>query len=231
MSLIINNLERIKKEIEKETLKYNRTPGSVELLAVSKTKPLEALLEAYEGGQRLFGENRVQEAVVKVPAMPEDAQFFLIGHLQSNKAAKAAELFDCIQSIDSVKIARKVNNACEKLGKIMDIYMDVNISGEESKTGFTGEDEVREALKEILSMKNLKIVGFMGIAPHVDDKNAIKESFKDLRELKDQMNSYFPELKAEKLSMGMTSDFSEAIEEGSTMVRIGSAIFGSREYI
>lgn len=222
------NLEQVKDDIRKAELLYKREEGSVELLAVSKTKPVEDLIEAYNCGQRLFGENRVQEAEVKVPQLPDDAVFHMIGHLQSNKVSKACQYFSCIQSVDSLKLAKKISNRCIALGKVIDIYLDINISEEESKTGFLNDENLIPVIKEILSLDNVNVVGLMAIGSHVDDREEIKESFNKLRLLLDKLRSEVKEFKGTKLSMGMSNDFKEAIEMGSTMVRVGSSIFGSR---
>lgn len=225
---IKSNLEQIKDDIRKAELLYKREEGSVELLAVSKTKPVEDLIEAYNCGQRLFGENKVQEAEVKVPQLPDDAVFHMIGHLQSNKVNKACQYFSCIQSVDSLKLAKKINNRCISLDKVIDIYLDINISEEVSKTGFLNDENLIPAIKEILALKNVNVVGLMAIGSHVDDREEIKESFNKLRLLLDKLRSEIKEFKGTKLSMGMSNDFKEAIEMGSTMIRVGSSIFGSR---
>lgn len=226
---IRDNLESINSEIRSCCKDFSRDEESVKLLAVSKTKPLEMLKEAYEWGQRDFGENRVQEGEDKVPNMPKDARFHLIGHLQSNKVAKACMYFDVIQSVDSLKIAKKINNKCGEIDKIMDIYLDINISGEDSKTGFSPGEEFITSVGEILEMKNLKLLGLMGIASHVEESETIKGDFIRLKELLESINSRYG-LNLKELSMGMSGDYREAIECGSTMVRIGSSIFGSRGF-
>lgn len=224
---IKENLKKIKNQIEVAAKNCGRESGSVELLAVSKTKPLEMLKEAYDAGQRLFGENKVQEGELKAPAMPQDAKFHMIGHLQSNKVAKACKYFDCIQSVDSLKVARKINNKCIELDKVMEIYLDINISGEDSKTGFSINDPLKDIVKEILDLKNVNLKGFMAIGPHTSDKEAIKKSFNTLKSILDKINCDL-NLNLKDLSIGMSGDFVEAIECGSTMVRVGSAIFGVR---
>lgn len=224
---ISTNLEDVKNEIHKVALECGRNPDDVQLLAVSKTKPIEMLLDAYNAGQRLFGENKVQEGEVKVPLMPDDAEFHMIGHLQSNKVGKACNYFDCIQSVDSLKVVRKINNKCLELDKIMDIYLDINISGEESKTGFPNNDSIINVIKEVMVLKNINLKGLMAIGPNTDDKDQIKKSFKDLKKLLDRINSELS-INLSELSIGMSGDFKEAIESGSTMVRVGSSIFGSR---
>ena len=223
-----NNLKLVREEIKRVTRECRREENSVTLLAVSKTKPLELLQEAYNAGQRFFGENRIQEAEVKVPLMPEDASFHLIGHLQSNKVSKACKLFSCIQSVDSLKIAEKINSTCAKLNKVMDVYLDINIVNDENKTGFIINDDFYHSFESIIKMDNLNVVGLMCIGAHVEDREIIKKSFRDLKQLLLDLNRRFTEFKGDKLSMGMSGDYEEAIIEGSTMIRVGSSIFGKR---
>lgn len=225
---IKSNLKRVKDEIADAEKRYHRKDGSVKLLAVSKTKPVEDVIEAYNCGQRLFGENRVQEGEQKVPMLPDDAKFHMIGHLQSNKVNKACIYFSCIQSVDSLKLAKKIDRKCKELNKIMDIYLDINISGEESKSGFVNNDSLYSDIKEILSLKNVKILGLMAIGAHVNNKQEVKKSFFKLNELLKKLQNEFQDFTGTELSMGMSGDFNEAIEMGSTMVRIGSSIFGAR---
>lgn len=224
---IKENLNKIRNQINEAATNCGRDPKSIELLAVSKTKPLKMLLEAYGAGQRIFGENKVQEGEAKVPLMPDDAKFHMIGHLQSNKVGKACKYFDCIQSVDSLKVAKKINNKCLELNKVMDIYLDINISSENSKTGFSISDPLTDIVKEILKLNNVKLKGFMAIGPHTSNREAIKKSFNTLKSILDKIN-YDLNLNLQDLSIGMSGDFVEAIECGSTMVRVGSAIFGVR---
>lgn len=225
---IKSNLEHVKEQIVGAEKKYNRKEGSVKLLAVSKTKPVEDVIEAYNCGQRLFGENKVQEAEQKVPLLPDDAEFHMIGHLQSNKVNKACLYFSCIQSVDSLKLAKKIDNRCSQLDKVMDIYLDINISGEESKSGFIDNESFYSNVEEILRLQNVKVLGLMAIGAHVQDKEEIKKSFMRLKSLLQILQSKYPDFEGKELSMGMSGDFEEAIEMGSTMVRIGSSIFGAR---
>lgn len=225
---IRNNLVHIKELIKEAERRYNRNEGSVKLLAVSKTKPVEDVIEAYNCGQRLFGENRVHEGEQKVPMLPSDAEFHMIGHLQSNKVNKACLYFSCIQSVDSLKLAKKIDNRCRQLDKTMNIYLDINISGEDSKSGFLENESFYSDVEEILKLENVKILGLMAIGAHVEDRKEIKESFMKLKCLLKSLQDKFPAFEGADLSMGMSGDFEEAIEMGSTMVRIGSSIFGAR---
>jgi pyridoxal phosphate enzyme (YggS family) len=199
-------------------------------MAVSKTNPAEAILEAYHAGQRLFGENRVQEWQGKREALPslfsgdDTATMHLIGPLQNNKTSKAAELFDAIDSLDSLKTAERLNAAAATLGKTLNIYVEVKLSHEETKHGLSPE-ELPSLLAAIAPLDHLRAVGLMTVPPlHTDPR----PYFQQLRRLRDAGLASCPTLTG--LSMGMSSDFEVAIEEGSTMIRVGTAIFGSRTY-
>lgn len=224
-----DNLKYINLSISDSAKRANRNSTKIQLLAVSKTKPLELLLEAYDAGQRLFGENRVNEAEIKVPQLPSDAQFHMIGHLQSNKVKKACTYFTCIQSVDSMKIAKKIDNTCRDMNKIMDIYLDINIVNDHNKSGFIVNDDFFTTFETILNMENIRIIGLMCIGAHVQDKTVIRSSFRGLKDLSNLLKTKFPEFHGDKLSMGMSGDYEQAIEEGSTMVRVGSRIFGLRD--
>lgn len=223
------SLDTILQKIDDAVLHCGRESGSVKLLAVSKRKPLEMLQEAYSAGQRLFGENRVQEAELKVPQMPDDAIFHMIGHLQSNKVNKACQFFSCIQSVDSLKLAKKIDNRCKSLDKIMDIYLEINISDDPNKTGYRVDETLLSDIEEILELNSVRVKGLMAIGAHVEDRAEIKNSFQRLQKLNDDLKERFQAYIGTELSMGMSGDYIEAIESGSTMVRVGSAIFGSRE--
>lgn len=225
---IKDNLNTVYKEITDIMAACDRGQETVTLLAVSKTKPIESLQEAYNCGQRLFGENRVNEAEIKVPLLPDDAIFHMIGHLQGNKVNKACRYFDCIQSVDSLKLAKKIDKSSGELKKTMDIYLDINIVNDMNKTGFIIDEHFFSDFREILQLPNLNILGLMCMGAHVLDHDVIKTSFVDLKQLSLKLLNKFPYFKGNKLSMGMSSDFKIAIEAGSTIVRIGSSIFGMR---
>lgn len=225
---ITENLKKIKQSIEVISIQCGREKGSVELLAVSKTKPIESLVCAYECGQRLFGENRVDEAEKKAPQLPPDAVFHMIGHLQSNKVRKACKIFSCIQSVDSLKIAKKINTTCIELNKIMDIYIEINIADDQNKTGYEVDEVFYKEFGEIIKLSNIKVLGLMCIGAFVNDDKLIRDSFSSLKEILKKLQIDNESFSGNKLSMGMSSDYTIAIEEGSTMVRIGSDIFGSR---
>jgi pyridoxal phosphate enzyme (YggS family) len=201
-------------------------------LAVCKTFPAEAILEAYAAGQRLFGENRAQEFADKFPAVANlpDAHFHMIGHLQSNKAAKAAEIFHAVDSIDSAKLAQRLNDAAQKMGKALDVLIEINVGGEEAKSGLDPDSpEIEAILSQAPEWKHLKIRGLMTVPPFTDDPEGARPYFRELRELRDSLAARsYPKVTLDVLSMGMSHDFEVAIEEGSTCVRIGTAIFGER---
>jgi PLP dependent protein len=227
-SCIKDNLETINENIQKYTLDAGREENEVRLLAVSKTYPNEAILEAYNCGQRMFGENKVQELEIKVPALPDDIEWHLIGHLQSNKVAKAVELAEYIHSVDSVKLINRIDRLAEGKNKKPKILLEVNISGEESKFG-VDEAELEKMVEAASGCENVKLVGFMTMAPFNVDENVLKLVFSSLRKLRDSIEEKYS-IALPELSMGMTSDYDTAIEEGSTIVRIGTAIFGKRNY-
>ena len=228
---IAANLDRVRSEIADACARAGRNSADVLLMAVSKVHPVEALLEAYEAGQRLFGENRVQEwqAKAETAGSLSGLEMHLIGPLQSNKTAKAAELFSSVDTVDSLKIAARLNEAARALGKKLPVYVEVKLSPEESKHGLAAE-ELPALLKELASLEWLTPAGLMTVAPLPSDvAKAGAEArpyFQTLRRLRDESLASCPTLTG--LSMGMSNDFAAAIEEGSTCVRVGTAIFGSR---
>src|ERR1700722_6183627 len=219
---IADNIKRLKKET---------SPINVTLIAVSKTKPVEEVQQAYEAGQRLFGENMVQEMVEKYEALPKDIQWHLIGHLQSNKVKYIAPFISMIQSVDSLKLLEEINKHAEKNKRVIDCLLQVYIADEETKFGL-GFDEIVELLRaeEFLRLKSVRIRGLMGIATNTDNEKQLKDEFYELRTFFDGIKqSFFRKDEAfDTLSMGMSSDYKIAIEQGSTMVRLGSTIFGQR---
>ena len=204
-------------------------------MAVCKTFPAAAILEAYAAGQRLFGENRVQEFADKCPQVSHltDARFHMIGHLQSNKTAKAAEIFHAVDSIDSAKLAQRLNDAAQKLSKTLDVLIEINVGGEEAKSGLAPDSsELYAIFDQSPQWPNLRVRGLMTVPPFTDDPEGARPYFRRLREMRDHFNArHLPSLVLDTLSMGMSHDFEVAIEEGSTCVRIGSAIFGERHYL
>ena len=203
-----------------------RRPGEVELLAVSKTFPAEAVQEAYNAGHRHFGESRQQEAAPKIAALPKDIHWHFIGGLQRNKARKVLGEFDVIHSVDSLRLAEYLDRVAGEEGKRPEIYLEVNVAGEESKGGFSAA-EVLAAAETLAGMRNVELLGLMSIPP--DDMQRARHWFAATRELRDRLRAATG-LHLPGLSMGMSGDFEQAILEGSTIVRVGSAIFGHRPY-
>ena len=229
MTQLQENLVRVRANVAAAAEKAGRDPLSVRLLAVSKTFPLSDILEAHEAGQLEFGENRVQELETKVPNGTPDIIWHLIGHLQSNKAEKAVELAEYIHSVDSVKLLNKINAAAAKRGKIQKILLEVNVSGEESKFGLSGWDALREAAEHALGLSSVKLLGLMTMAPLDADDSVLHATFGGLREFRDRLEREFS-VTLPELSMGMSHDYPVAISEGATIVRVGTAIFGGRNY-
>lgn len=231
---IASNLSDIRERIASSAKRAGRSCEDVALMAVCKTFPAEAILEAYDAGQRLFGENKVQEFAAKFPSLTHlaDARFHMIGHLQSNKAAKAAEIFHAVDSVDSAKLAQRLNDTAQKLGKTLDVLLEINVGGEEAKSGLAPDSsELYAILRQSPQWRNLRVRGLMTIPPFTDDPEGARPYFRRLREVRDHLNApHLPSIVLSALSMGMSHDFEVAIEEGSTCVRIGTAIFGERHY-
>ena len=229
---IASNLAAIHERIARAARRAGRNASDVALMAVSKTQPAAKIIESYEAGQRLFGENRVQEFAEKVTALASlhDADFHMIGHLQSNKAAKAAEVFHAIDSLDSAKLAERLNAAAEKFGKTLDVLIEINVGGEEAKSGIAPDSsELERILAGTPTWTNLRVRGLMTVPPFTENPEAARPYFRHLRELRDKLAARnLPAVQLNQLSMGMSHDFEVAIEEGSTCVRIGTAIFGDR---
>ena len=225
---IRDNYKFIEDRVAEAALRSGRKPESVRIIAVSKTFPYEVVQNAVDAGVFLFGENKVQEAKSKIPNLSGNFVFHMIGHLQSNKARDAVALFDLIHSIDSSSTAERVNIEAQKIGKTQKILIQVNTLGETTKNGAESDEAIRLAEK-CLAMENIELLGFMNIGPLSDDMTLIRKSFIKTREILERTNNL---LKAsiKELSMGMSTDFETAIEEGATMVRVGSMIFGERSY-
>ncbi len=222
---IAENLARIQNQIHDACARAHRSPDEVALMAVSKVHPVEVILEAYAAGQRLFGENRVQEWQQKAPtAAPlEGLKMHLIGPLQSNKTTKAAELFDAVDTVDSLKIAQRLDAAAKSMNKVLPIHIEIKLSHEESKHGIQPED-LPALLESLKALPNLIPSGLMTVPPWSEDPETARPYFQRLRQLRDQ---HLPE---GGLSMGMSGDFAVAIAEGSTCIRVGTALFGKRLY-
>ena len=229
---ISSNLATVLDHIAAAANRACRKPADIALMAVCKTFPTDEILEAYAAGQRLFGENRVQEFANKFSRLAElsDARFHMIGHLQSNKTAKAVEIFHAVDSIDSAKLAQRLNDAAQELGKTLDILIEINVGGEEAKSGLAPESpEIETILSHAPEWTNVRIRGLMTVPPYIDDPEGSRPYFCNLRKLRDRLAARnLPAVSLDTLSMGMSHDFEVAIEEGSTCVRIGTAIFGIR---
>ena len=220
---IAQNIRKLKEEV----------PGHVTIIAVSKRKPVDDIMQAYEAGHRVFGENRVQELIEKQPILPGDIQWHMIGHLQTNKVRYVAGFVEMIHSVDSLKLARVIDQEAAAHSRIIPVLLQVHIAEEESKFGFTEKalDELL-ASAELPACQNIRIEGLMGMATYTDDRAQIRAEFRHLREIFQRVkNAYFAGSDHfRQISMGMSGDYGIAIEEGSTMIRVGTVIFGARTY-
>jgi len=223
-------LEDIRERIRRAAESCNRDPDSIRLVAVSKTVPAETVKDAIEAGATILGENYVQEAREKFDKLVHyPVSWHFIGHLQSNKAKYAVRLFDLIHSVDSLKLARALDKEAQKVEKIQLILVQVNISGEDTKSGISAE-EIPGLISEISQLKNLSIKGLMTMPPYFYQPEKVRPYFAALRELRDRLKEQaVPNVSMDELSMGMTGDFEVAVAEGATLVRIGTAIFGERK--
>jgi pyridoxal phosphate enzyme (YggS family) len=220
------NLEKIQQRITGACARSGREPGSVTLLAVTKSQPPEVVREAADCGQALFGENKIQEAKAKIPLCPGRLRWHFIGHLQSNKCRDAVELFEMIQSVDSLSLAQEINKRAGQAAKTMPILLEINVAGEASKFGYQPEKLLAE-LKEINALQRIEIQGLMAVPPWSAEPEKSRPYFRQLRELKQKCEQILG-VSQPHLSMGMSGDFEIAIEEGATMVRVGTALFGPR---
>jgi pyridoxal phosphate enzyme (YggS family) len=230
MTSISSNVRQVREEIHQAAAASGRNPEDVTLVAICKTFPVEAISEAIAAGLRIFGENRVQEAEPKIQALDpaNGLEWHLVGHLQSNKAKRAVQLFEVIQSLDSIKLAQKLNQACVELGKSVSVLIQVNLGLEATKSGASRE-QVEEIVDQVASLPGLRLDGLMTIPPFFEDADRSRPFFAELRALRDRIESARPgSLGRKHLSMGMSHDFRPAIEEGATIVRVGTAIFGVR---
>ena len=235
MTALRENLERLEEAIAQACRVAGRTRGDVELMAVSKTFPAETIAEAAKLGLTLFGENRVQEFGTKALALEmlrksAEPRFHLIGHLQSNKAARAVELFDGVDSLDSVRLAERLNEAAGKCGKRLPVLIEVKLSPEETKSGLDPEsDEAARLLERMPDLLDLEMRGLMTIAPWGVAEDVTRACFRSLRVWRDRWAAAYPRLNFDVLSMGMSGDFALAIREGATRIRVGTALFGARK--
>jgi PLP dependent protein len=229
---IPQNIERIRERIDRAAIVSGRSPNEIALIAISKTFPKESISEAIAAGHTKFGENRVQEAETKIPSFTgvPGLEWHLVGHLQSNKARRAVELFDSIHSVDSLQLAERLNRFCLELRKKISVLIQVDLGGEETKFG-ADPNRVRELAESISLLPGLSLNGLMTIPPFFEDPEQVRPFFARLRALRDSLETKQPGCLGQRhLSMGMSHDFEAAVQEGATMVRIGTAIFGSRQY-
>jgi pyridoxal phosphate enzyme (YggS family) len=226
MNPIAQNLEDVRNTIAAACRKVGRDPAAVRLVAVSKTVDLERVWQAIAAGQALFGENYLQEARGKIAALGRQVGWHLVGHLQTNKAKPAVELFDLIHAVDRLKLARALDTAAAALNKVQDVLIQVNQGGEDTKSGVAPE-AATDLLQEVAQLPHLRVTGLMTMPPWFADPEAVRPYFKALRELRDRLRD-LTGLPLTELSMGMSGDFAVAVEEGATLVRVGTAIFGQR---
>jgi PLP dependent protein len=234
---IAENIAQAQERIAAAARRAGRTPEEITLMAVSKTFSVERIREAYAAGLRVFGENRVQEFAAKADALRDlhDVEWHLIGHLQTNKAPKAIALFDSVDSVDSVRLAEKLNTFAESAGNTLSVLIEINVGGEDAKSGValrSGEQdpvELEQILQAASRLGNLKIRGLMTVPPYTEDPEGSRSYFRRLRQIRDRIAARkLPRIEMDTLSMGMSHDFEVAIEEGATCVRVGTAIFGER---
>ena len=230
---IAENIARLREEVASASHRMGLDASEVSLMAVTKTVPPNRIREAYEAGIRLFGENRVQEFAGKVEALSDlaGAEWHMIGHLQSNKSRVAAELFHAIDSVDSVRLLHRINSSASELGKKLPLLVEINMGGETAKSGVApGSRELEEILNAAAGCESVQIRGLMAVPPYSEDPERSRPFFREMRKLRDQIAARkLPAVHMETLSIGMSHDFQVAVEEGSTCVRVGTAIFGERQ--
>lgn len=228
--MIAQNISNVKKIMNLAAEKAGRNTEDITLISVSKTKPVSMLLEAYEAGSRDFGENKVQELIDKYEVMPQDIRWHMIGHLQRNKVKYIVGKVALIHSVDSLKLAEEISKEALKKEVTVSVLIEVNVAGEESKYGVSPQ-EAEELIRQISILPGIKIEGLMTIAPYVDNSEDNRQYFAKLRQLLVDINSKnIDNVNMNVLSMGMTGDYAVAIEEGATYVRVGTGIFGDRQY-
>lgn len=228
--MLKENLDEVRKNIQEACLRSNRDPKDVTLIAVSKTKPVEMLQEVYECGERCFGENKVQEITDKYPCLPKDIQWHMIGHLQRNKVKYIVDKVALIHSVDSLRLAEAIQKEALKVDVKVPILLEVNVAKEESKFGLE-TNQVIPLLEKIHNFSNIQVEGLMTIAPFVENPEDNREIFRTMKKLTvDIQQKNMNNVNMNVLSMGMTGDYQVAVEEGATMVRVGTGIFGARNY-
>lgn len=229
--MIKENLKIVRQNINDACQKCNRSIEAVTLIAVSKTKPVSMLKECYEAGVRDFGENKVQEIMAKYDQMPKDVRWHMIGHLQRNKVKYIIDKVCLIHSVDSIRLAKEISKQAIKASKVMDILLEVNIADEESKFG-ASKTELLDLVREVCNLPGVRIKGLMTVAPYVDNSEENRQYFVKMRQLCVDINAQnIDNENMNMLSMGMSGDYQVAIEEGATYVRVGTSIFGERNYL
>lgn len=229
MGTIAENIVRLRERIVNRAIKNGRNPEEITLVAVSKNVDIDRIREAQEAGITIFGENYVQEAKVKVPQVGEGVTWHMVGHLQTNKVKDVVPLFSMIHSVDSIHLAAEISQRVIRLGKTMEVLIQVNIGGESTKAGIHPE-KVSSLLEALPHLKGIRVKGFMTMPPYFPNPEKTRPFFKRMRELRDNLLPYLPDsISLSHLSMGMSSDFEVAIDEGATILRIGTAIFGARK--
>ncbi len=229
--MLKENLENVKRNIQKAAMKTGRNENEITLIAVSKTYPASAIKELYKLGQLHFGENKVQELMSKIPDISQEVHWHLIGHLQTNKVKYVVGNVKLIHSVDSLKLAQEISKQSTKKNIVSEVLLEVNIANEDSKFGFTKE-EVYRALADLNALSGIKVKGLMTVAPYVEDPEYNRPVFKELYNLSvDIRKQKLDNISIEILSMGMSNDYEVAIEEGSNMIRVGTALFGQRNYL
>lgn len=230
MSEVAENIRSVRERISEAALRAGRDPSAVKLMAVTKTVDDERIMESIKSGIDIIGENYVQEAKRKIEKMGRSVPWHLIGHLQTNKAKYAVKLFDMIHSVDRIALAQEIDRRAGLIGSKMKILVEVNVSGEESKSGVDSGGAL-DLVREISLFPNLSITGLMTMAPWFDDPQQARPYFRKLRELRDRIeDAHITGIETKELSMGMSGDYETAVEEGATIVRIGTRIFGARKY-
>ena len=223
------NYQNIRARIGEAAARVGRDPNLVKLLAAAKSQSVEAISAAIAGGVALIGENYVQEAQEKKARLSEPAEWHMIGHLQRNKSKLAVQLFDLIESLDGIALARELDKEGRSRGKKVRVFVEVNVAGEESKSGIA-KSAVASLMEGVAELSHLRIEGLMTVPPFRENLEDVRPYFRELRELKDQLNAVgLPNVELKELSMGMTHDYTVAIEEGATIVRVGTALFGPRK--
>lgn len=229
--MITENLEQVRKNIDEACRMAGRDPKEVTLIAVSKTKPVSMLKEAYDAGARCFGENKVQEIMDKHPQLPEDIQWHMIGHLQRNKVKYIVDKVSMIHSVDSLRLAQTIEQEAAKHNVCVPVLLEVNVAQEESKFGLK-MDEVLPLIETIADFPHIKVQGLMTIAPYVENAEDNRDFFRQLKKLSVDIGAKnINNVSMSVLSMGMTGDYQVAVQEGATMVRVGTGIFGERNYV